>query len=249
MNITTLAREKISGLLDLVYPPMCGICTEKVSSEPYKTLSVCRGCLAHIRKNPPPYCVTCGRSLAGSTQNVEVCWECSGRNFYYERSWSGFLYEGILKEALLLLKYSGRISISNLFSGLLVQFIRENPEIIKAIDAVAAVPLHRSRLREREFNQSGMMAGDVAEVFNVRDISKCLKRTVNTKPQSSLDKKERFENVKDTFGVTGAELVAGKVILIIDDLFTTGATLNECAKVLKKAGAKKIHCLTLLRGA
>ncbi|MCX5715783.1 MAG: ComF family protein [Candidatus Omnitrophica bacterium] len=235
------------GLLSLVYPPLCPICGAKARDNSV----ICETCFSGIKKNLPPYCVKCGRSLRGSTENVEICWECSGKDFYYDKSWSAFLYEGAVKEALHLFKYSGKLSISRLFCGLLINFLKENRQILTGIDAVIAVPLHSVKLREREFNQAHMLASAISKEFKIQDSSACLKRAVRTRPQSELDKNERYENVKNTFAVTAQTpgVYVGKNILLVDDLFTTGATLNECGRVLKEAGADSIRCLTFARGA
>lgn len=239
----------ISGMLNLVYPAVCGICDRKLLSESEEDLSICADCAVKIKKNPAPYCVKCGRSLRGLVDSVETCWECPKKEFFYERSWSGFLYEGPVKDALHLLKYSKKLSLGSLFCGLLVRFIKENPEIIEGTDGIAAVPLHSVKFREREFNQAHLLAAAIAGEFDITDLSRCLKRAVSTRPQSELDKNERLENVKGTFEVIKPSLVYKKNLLIVDDLFTTGATLNECSKALKKIGAGKLNCLTFARGA
>lgn len=250
-NLATLAKDGFGSLVNLLYPPLCGICNKKLLTGQEAALLICKDCLAKIKKNPPPHCKKCGRSLCGLTDNIETCWECFDRNFYFERSWSGFFYEGVVKEALHLLKYSGKIFLSNLFSNLLIQFLKNNIEILEGIDGVISVPLHSVKLREREFNQAHILVEVITKEFKLKDLSRCLKRTKVTRPQSELDKKERFNNVKGTFEipVSTYEVVCGKNILIVDDIFTTGATLNECARVLKKAGVKKIRCLTFARGA
>lgn len=248
MGILTLSKEGLGALLNLVYPPVCGICDKKLTKAQEENISICAGCLDEIKRNPAPYCAKCGRSLCGLTTRVEICWECSKREFYYERSWSGFIYEGVVKEALHLLKYSKKLSLSSLFCSLLIQFAKGNPEILEGMDAVLAVPLYNVKFREREFNQAHLLAAAVVREFNIKDLSAGLKRSIPTKPQSGLDKKERFENIKGTFEVITPGPLSGKNLLLIDDLFTTGATLNECAKVLKKAGAAKLHCLTFARG-
>lgn len=239
----------LSGLLNLVYPAVCGICEAKLADGTDSGLSVCDKCLSGIKRNKPPFCRRCGRSLYGAAESVEACWECYGRRFYYERSWSCLIYEGIAKETLHLLKYSKKLSFGAVFCELFVRFIRENPEIISGMDAVIAVPLHGAKLREREFNQAHLLAKAIVKEFDLKDLSRYLIRAYPTRPQSKLDKSERLKNVKDTFKAIEISFLRDKNILLADDLFTTGATLNECAKILKEAGVKKIHCLTFARGA
>lgn len=239
----------LSGLLNLVYPAICGICEAKLTDDANSGLPICDKCLGSIKSNRPPFCKKCGRSLYGAAQPVDTCCECYSRRFYYERSWSCLLYEGVAKEALHLLKYSKKLSFGEIFCRLSLGFMRDNPEIMSEMDAVIAVPLHGSKLREREFNQAHILAAAAVKEFGLKDLSRCLSRTYPTKPQSKLDKSERLTNVRDTFKAGESFLLNDRSILLTDDLFTTGATLNECARVLKEAGAKKIHCLTFARGA
>jgi ComF family protein len=239
----------LSGLLNMVYPAVCGICGIKLADGADADLSVCGKCLGSMKANRPPFCERCGRSMYGAVEGVEVCRECRGRRFEYERSWSCLLYEGAAKEALHLLKYSGRLSLNAVFCALTLRFMRENPEIASEMDAVIAVPLYATKLRERRFNQAHILATAVARGYGLEDLSRCLIRAHVTSPQSELDRPERQKNVRDAFKTKENILLRGKNILLADDLFTTGATLNECARVLKEAGAKKIHCLTFARGA
>lgn len=239
----------INNLLNLAYPAACGICGVKLSGIPEEAASMCDSCLTGVKRNPAPYCKTCGRSLRGAAESVDICWECRGRRFNYERSWSCFLYEGAAREMLHLLKYSKKFSLSDTFCGLFVRFMRDNPLIAADVDAVLAVPLYHTKLREREFNQARLLAEAAAKEFGFSDLSACLNRIASTRPQSELDRAQRLENVKNTFRAKNGFLLKGKNMLLVDDLFTTGATMNECAGVLKEAGANKIHCLTFARGA
>jgi len=248
MYISGLAKQGFTGLVNLAYPPLCAICNEKILHI-RQDLSICEGCFNKIKKNPPPYCKRCGRSLSELAGDVRTCWECGEKSFHYKQSWSCFLYEGVVKDAIHLLKYSKKVSLVNLFCFLLTDFLKENPEILKDIDGILAVPLHTVKLREREFNQAYILTEAIVKEFNISDFSGCLKRTAATLPQSGLDRNKRFDNVKGTFAVAGSGPVCGKNLLIVDDLFTTGATLNECARVLNKVGTKTIRCLTFARGS
>lgn len=246
-DLLTLAKDGANNLLNMIYPPVCAVCQNKIGADT-RLLAVCAACLQKVKANPAPYCEKCGRSLRNLAQGLKVCSECAGRDFYYQRAWAGFIYEGVIKEALHLLKYSKRFSLINTFGRLLAGFLRDNPQIINGVDAVAAVPLHHVRFRERGFNQAAALAGAVVREFGVADLSPCLRRKIATRPQSELDKNQRGANVRGTFEVISPQAARGENILIVDDLFTTGATLNECARVLKKCGAAGISCLAFARG-
>ena len=237
----------LEGLLNFIYPPVCGLCGGKLLDKRGEDLAACGDCVNKIKGNPPPYCGTCGRSLKGLADSVNCCGECRGREPYYERSWSAFLYEGAAREALHLLKYSKKIYLGRLFRGLIIPYVNKNPDILSGIDGVIAVPLHNVKFRERGFNQALILADSLSAEFGVKNLSACLKRLVLTRPQSELDRGQRADNVRGTFEVSRPALIKGKGLLIVDDLFTTGATLNECARVLKKGGAGKLQCLTFAR--
>jgi len=241
----------LNGILNLIYPPHCGICDKKLNTEieAERAYVVCSECVSDMRRNMPPYCKRCGRSIKGSTSNVEVCWECFQKSCDYKKSYSCYLYGGAARELLHRLKYSKRLSLSGILNRLTIEFLYEHLEILEGIHAVVAVPLHKVKLREREFNQAHIITKAIRREFGIKDLSKTLIRTKFTQPQSKLEKKYRFENIKGTFGTTEPKLINGKNILLVDDLFTTGATLNECARTLKESGAQKIRCLTFARGA
>ena len=251
MTITlgSRTRECWDGLLDLVYPPLCVLCDNKLVSAGERATRLCAACSRQIKKIRPPYCVMCGRSLQGHTENVDRCWECCGRRCHYDRSWSCALYEGTLREAIHRFKYSGKVSLLDLFSGLLSNFLAENSGVHSGMDAVIAVPLHSTKLREREFNQAQALAAVVAKQLRIIDASRCIRRSRPTRAQNELDRNQRFKNVRGAFAVADPRLVNGKNVLIVDDLYTTGATLDECGRVLRAAGAQRIHCITVARGA
>jgi ComF family protein len=162
------------------------------------------------------------------------------------KAYSACLYEGTLKELIHVFKYKGRLALACVFSDIMMEYIKENPEIMDA-DIITAVPLHKSRLKEREFNQSMVIANKINEKlgFPVKEI---LEKTVKTKYQNELTKSERMTNLKGAFKVRENTGINGKRMLLIDDVMTTGATLNECAAAMLSSGAKSVTCFTLSRG-
>ncbi len=115
------------------------------------------------------------------------------------------------------------------------------------IDAIVAVPLHPRRLREREFNQSLLLARHLGRQWQIPVLINVLQRTRFTRPQTSLTKRERIKNLRRCFAVATPSIIAGKTLLVVDDVFTTGTTVNECAKTLRKAGARAVYVHTLAR--
>jgi ComF family protein len=152
------------------------------------------------------------------------------------------LYRGALRKAINLLKYHNVKRLSKPLADILLNI--NTP----AIDGILPVPLHRKRLRHREFNQSALLARYVAHNLGVPLIIDCLIKMTDTLPQVGLTSKERKENISNAFGIQDNTLVKGKNIMLIDDVITTGATVRECSKILKKAGAHDIHVVALAHG-
>lgn len=216
----------ITHLLDLIYPHICLVCKTRLAEE-----GLCQNCLGNIRR------------VNGAVNQIR--YEKTG--IYYKRVYSAALYEGVLKEAIQLFKYKSRLSLGKLFSKLLIEFAETNLDM-KQFDLIAPVPLHSVKLREREFNKAKILAGPLAARFGIRLSTGSLERAKATPPQSNLKKNERLQNPKGVFCVRNPRLFYKKRILLIDDVFTTGATTNECAKILLSSGAKSVSVLTLARG-
>ncbi len=231
-----------SDVLNLVYPLRCLVCDEPLeAADEYR---LCKRCVDEIRPNPKPWCPRCGRSV----WRVDLlCPECRRTRYNFERTYSGYLYDGVLKECIHLFKYEGAQVLSRVLSVLMVRFIRSNPQIIDGIDAVLPVPLHRKRLRQREYNQSAMLASSVSKEFKLPFLDAVVKQR-STLPQNALNKEQRRHNVQGAFVARQGQAAAGRTILIVDDVFTTGSTIDECSRALLDAGAYRVRAVTLARG-
>jgi len=159
--------------------------------------------------------------------------------FRYARSYG--IYEGGLEEAIKQLKYHGIKRLASPLSELLLK------TSLPDVDAIIPVPLHGKRLRERGFNQSALIAKGISKRLHRPLLINTLIRTRYTTPQVNLTAREREKNIKGAFSVIDGEDIQGKDIMLIDDVFTTGATVRECSKVLRKAGAGNIYVITLAR--
>lgn len=217
--LKTIAKS----FVNLLYPMHCLGCGKAL--EPVDELCLCATCIASIKHNAmPPF----------ELEDVPV------------KAYSACLYEGLLKELIHQFKYKGKISLAKIFGALMIDYIKENPEIAQ-VDLVTVVPLHKKRLREREFNQSLLLANALAKSCELT-LKNTLEKTRKTKYQNELLKTERHTNLKGAFNISSNIDIKEKYILLIDDVMTTGATLSECAKTLLEGGAKKVTCLTLARG-
>jgi len=232
----------LRGFLDLLYPPRCEACGE-LRREP-----ICGDCLAAIERVVPPLCEVCGEPFDPLAQAAPRCGECRGRRRAFSVARSAAYYTGPLAEAIKRFKYDCQMVLWGPLGRLMVEALRNGAAAVDAdtVDLVCPVPLHPSRLRERGFNQSELLGEVVAEAIG-RPVRLLLERTRPTLPQVDLPAQSRAANVRDAFGPRLQEVIAGQRVLLIDDLFTTGSTLIECARVLRRAGTADVRVLTLAR--
>ena len=197
----------------------------RIPLEAENELHVCRACISSIKYNAmPPF----------ELESADA------------KAYSACLYEGTLKELVHLFKYKGKTVLTGILSTLMLNYIKENPEITNA-DLITVVPLHKKRLREREFNQSLLLANSIEKQSGIK-CKNTLEKIRLTKYQNELLKTERLVNLKHAFAVRDKKDIVGKRVLLIDDVMTTGATLSECVNTILSEGANSVTCFTLARG-
>ncbi|NQT22846.1 MAG: ComF family protein [Candidatus Omnitrophica bacterium] len=229
----------IAPIINIIYPPFCEICCIKLKIE---EKYICSSCLKKIRINMPPFCRKCSRHLSNKR---DLCWECLSQNFHIEQVWSWGIYRDVLKQYIYHLKYKHKPYLINILKDHLYEFFEQN-QIIEYVDILCPIPLYPSKLKERTFNQSEVLANIIHKRYKI-DSCEMIRKTRHTIAQNRLNKKQRHENIKGSFTLN-RNVLRGKNILLIDDILTTGATLNECARVLLEGGAKKVYGFTLARG-
>lgn len=232
----------VTTLLDLLLPSFCLACERPLAPAP--ELLFCPDCLARLHVIKSPLCPCCGRVYLAAAGGDHHCGPCLAAPKHFSRARALFLYEEPLKEVVHRFKYQGKTACLPSFA----RFARNLPHLagMEGVDWIVPVPLHPSRLRERGFNQALLLA---RAFFNKdhRVASDLLIRSRPTAPQTGFSGAARRTNLKNAFAVVKPQRLAGKKILLIDDVFTTGTTVNECARVLKKSGAAEVMVLTLAR--
>lgn len=210
----------INKILDFLFPNYCGICGRKIN-ERY----TCENCLNILE------CYT-ERALMHTESKA-----------YYDKLLCLFEYNGIMKKKMLQYKFNDKKYISKTFGEII--FYKLKKYNFKA-DYIVPVPISKRRMFERGYNQSECISRFFSKLSGVKLIDKCLIKVKNNSMQSSLSAAQRKNNVKNVYDITNEEVIKGKTIILFDDIFTTGATMNECAKVLKRAGAKEVIALALM---
>lgn len=221
----------ISALADLFYPQRCVGCDRRASD------LLCRACFDALPLVGSPFCGRCGMPSAFDTP---VCEECKGVDFAFESARAPLRYTGVGKEIVHSLKYRGYTRVVGRLAAPLMLGVLDKG---CRFDAVVPVPLHPSRLRRRGFNQAELLARGLSNEMKA-PVSDTIEVVRKTRDQVELSAAARRENVAGAFRATGR--LRGRVLLI-DDVFTTGATMSSCAETLLRAGAQEVHGLSLCR--
>ena len=165
---------------------------------------------------------------------------------YYDEHMYAFVYDGIVRKTIINYKFNDKSYIYKTLSNYILK--NENfVENIKSYDIIIPVPISNKRNKERGYNQSGLIAREISKITQVMMNTKTLYKKINIVPQSTLNKEEREQNIKNAYSIKNAKNIQNKKILIFDDIYTTGSTVNECSKILKENGAKEIGILTLAK--
>ncbi|MDY6881455.1 MAG: ComF family protein [Thermodesulfobacteriota bacterium] len=239
----------LRSLGDLIYPPRCVSCEAFLGhsfAEEEARISLCSSCRGDLLKLDSPLCPICSTPFSSEVREDHLCEDCIRKRPFYEAAGAPFLFKGVLKDAIHKIKYGGKSHIADSLGPLLARFAEEWVRDSHGLITIP-VPLHPKRLRQRGFNQALLLARYVAKRLETDLDFLSLRRLRHTVPQTGLGKRERAKNVRGAFVVTDPEAVKGKTALIVDDVSTTGNTLNECAKTLKKSGCDKVLCLVLAK--
>ncbi|MDR3451110.1 MAG: ComF family protein [Alphaproteobacteria bacterium] len=228
--------------LDLLLPPLCLICDEPVGG----AATLCPDCWKSVPFIAPPFCACCGAPFDIPVGAGMLCGHCLVEPPHYKTARAAMLYDDNSRGLVLGFKHGDRTHAA---PALAAWMHRAAGEILPQVDMLIPVPLHRWRLFSRRYNQSALLAQQVARLAGKPFRADILRRIRATPTQAHRKRKERQENVKGAFAIMPRHFaeIAGKAILLVDDVLTTGATVEECGRVLLAADAKEIHVLTLSR--
>lgn len=219
--------------IKLIYPPRCIFCSKLLELKEKSKMEICKECFSNI-----PFI---------SNNDIFM------KNFFLgtdslhtgiDKVFSMCEYRGIIKQAIIKYKYFGKVHCYRTFAAIIAKRLRNIIDLAE-FDMIISVPLHKRKERSRGYNQSFLISKELAETIGIQEGSHYLVRKKYTDVQSLLHSNDRFLNVKDAFVVTNEDDIKSKSILLVDDVLTTGYTLNECGRILKKAGAKKIYAVVI----
>ena len=229
----------LKHILDFFFPPQCFVCFDSVSD--FGTF--CSKCWCGIEFLHDDYCYCCGFSFSSSI-NFDLCSQCYVRPPDFSMARSVFRYNDVGRKIIERFKFNNCSYMAHYCAKWMFDFI---PSIFEGADMIVPVPLHKSRLRERGYNQSALITKRAGDMFGIKYDLHSLRRIKKTDAQSTLSAKKRLNNVKGAFACE-KDAFRGKKIVIIDDVMTTGYTVKECAsQVIGLGGAKWVRVATLAR--
>ncbi|MBD3306511.1 ComF family protein [candidate division KSB3 bacterium] len=234
--------------LDFVFPAECGYCQHFVGDD--RVLIFCKTCWSRIVLISEPVCPQCGKPFDSSVVRQHAphrCGACRTSPPFFDFAFAPAHYDGVLKEAILQFKFHQKPGLGRPLAHLLLGQIP--PDLaLQDYEVILPVPLHKSRQKQRGYNQAAILARHLARPYHLELMPHNLIRTRDTHAQSLLQgSQERQTNVKNAFHLRSPEAIRDRRVILVDDVLTTGATVNECAKTLKNAGARTVCVLTVSR--
>ena len=235
-------RSATARLLDSVLPPRCISCEAPVDGQG----KLCPDCWSHVRFIDRPMCATCGLPFEFDQGDGALCGACAAENPAYRWARSVMVYNANSRDLILRFKHADRTDAAPTFAKWMS---RSGQDLVAATDLVVPVPLHRVRLLKRRFNQSALLSNAIAKLSGLDREPGLLERVRNTPSQGGRSRSARIANVSGAFRVREKSRgkLDGRSVLLVDDVMTTGETVEACAKILAKSGALHVDVLTLAR--
>ena len=228
-----IQKLPVPEILNLIYPPVCGICG-KLNSD-----FLCKKC-ERVLETEAIFGIDKYMAMTKIGKNDK-----NDKKYFNEHLYI-FLYQGIIRRIILKYKFQERAYLYKTF----VNFLSKNEnffEKMRKYDTIVPVPISKKRFKLRGYNQSVLVAKEISKIINMKIETKCLVKTKNVIEQSKLNKEERIRNVEGVYELANESKLYKKRILLIDDIYTTGSTVNECSRILKKAKPKSIGVFTLAK--
>ena len=232
-------KKVVNKILDVIYPNnyTCIFCGDEIFDN--QPTSTCATCDCNLPKIKDKVCDRCGEPIKSM---ANYCNRCQSKNMVFYKCRSVFVYENEIANKIRDFKFNNCKYLCNPFAKYLEQLYKKSKF---NCDIIVPVPIHTIRLKQRGFNQSELLANKLGKLIDIQVNTTDLIKIKHTKNQADLNFKQRQENLKDVFQVKNKNAFKNKNVLIVDDVYTTGSTINNCAIELLKAGAKNVYALTI----
>ncbi|MCR4924565.1 MAG: ComF family protein [Lachnospiraceae bacterium] len=228
----------LDSVLDIFYPRRCPVCQDVVYP---KGERVCPDCLKELSYVKDPYCLKCGKPLYESER--EFCRDCAGKEREFDCGRSVYIYNDVIKNGIYNLKYGGRKEYAEFYG---MEMAVRGRSFLKRVapEALIPVPLHKKRLIKRGYNQAKLLADKMGELSGIPVISDLVIREKNTRAQKNLSEKDRQNNLKNAFKIVKND-VSLKTVMVVDDIYTTGSTMEAISQCLKESGVREVYYMVL----
>ncbi|MDB6148823.1 MAG: putative competence protein [Chthoniobacter sp.] len=243
MRLAANARRAGEALLSLFFPPHCASCGESTEAG----VHLCDSCAGTVWPIKPPFCHRCSEPFDGAISDQFTCANCGDRDLHFDCAVAPFLSRGIVREFIHRFKYDRERFLRLPLADWLAHGLEDDRVSTHPFDLIVPVPLHSTRMRERGFNQAAELGALLSARCGV-PLGQVLERTRYTQTQTRLDRQERMENLRNAFRVRQTAAVQNRHVMLVDDVFTTGSTVDECARILRDAGAASVRVMTVARG-
>ncbi len=225
----------VATVVSLLYPPTCPVCgTIRQKNE------ACFQCEKKLKYITEPRCKKCSKHIL--MEEMEYCMDCGRREHGYESGIALYAYQDYVKELIMKYKYHNRREYGEWLAQQMIRYLGDKWKEWDC-DVIMPIPVHKKKRVKRGFNQTEIMAERIAEYLRVPCVANLLERTVNTTPQKEFSPEERRKNLKNAFKIS-ENIVKYKKVLLVDDIYTTGSTIDSCAEVLKEHGVRKVYFTT-----
>jgi ComF family protein len=244
-SLLAATKAWLNAGLAFFYPEACQLCGQERAgpAEGY----ICGRCQSRVQFIQKPYCERCGRPFEGAITSSFECEHCRESKLHFRSARSAVAFKDEAQEVIHRYKYQHALWFEPFLSDLLARVTRPELEAEKW-DFIVPVPLHPTKQRERGFNQAERLAACLGRATGIPMNSRLLRRVTNTPSQTKLSREQREANMRNAFAPANKRRLNGARIVVLDDVFTTGATTNACAQVLKRAGAAEVCVWTVARG-
>jgi ComF family protein len=247
-----LLQQFARGLSDVVFPPTCVHCRALVESEgaaeEHRFRHLCVRCASQLEYVQSPHCTTCGHPFYGVVEGDRICVKCEGLDAAFNEGRTAVLFKGPARALVIELKYHRGLHVLTDMA----EVFRRAPKLLQAVRGatLVPVPLHARKARERGYNQAVLLAEALARAAGEDTrVDPLLRRVVDTQTQTAFDRRTRMANLKNAFALARREaLNPNHHYILVDDVFTTGSTLNSCARELRRAGALNLDVITFGHG-
>lgn len=245
MNKYDIIYKRIAaGVKDILFPPACPICSNPRPVIDNRKMNICPWCLKYITYIKEPACLKCGKAL--EDDNREYCKDCTDKQHLFNQAVSMYEYSEGIKQSIYNFKYHNKREYAEVYAD---EISGRYGDVINMWqpDVIMPVPIHVSKLKSRGYNQAGLIAESLSKKLDIEYNEHSLIRTRATSPMKDLNDIQRTKNLQKAFKIADNVIIYNKV-LIVDDIYTTGTTIDACAECLKRAGVKEVYAVTLCVG-